>query len=117
MVVEISSPPGGGKTAVAVALAQSAATTGEVLVIGKYRGRDRTDIDTEGGITPRRVQYASGIHLVRIATQPQMVAFLHNLDDWLEQHPKVHLVVIDTLSYHFRQPNLEMGSRRRAMEL
>lgn len=30
-----------------------------------------------------------GIHLVRIATQVQMVAFLNLLDEWLAEHPKV----------------------------
>jgi RAD51-like protein 2 len=62
-----------------------------------------------------------------------MVGFLHILDEWLELHPKVSsfphlfaitdshvqvkLVVMDTLSYHFRQPTLEHGSRKRVMEL
>lgn len=31
----------------------------------------------------------SGIHLVRIATQVEMIAFLHTLDEWLDSHPKV----------------------------
>lgn len=29
---------------------------------------------------------------------------------------QVRLVIIDTLSFHFRQPNLDMNSRRRAMD-
>lgn len=35
-----------------------------------------------------------GIHLVRIATQVQMVAFINMLDEWLEQHPMVSSLVI-----------------------
>jgi RAD51-like protein 2 len=31
----------------------------------------------------------NGIHIVRIATQVQMIAFLNVLDDWLNDHPKV----------------------------
>jgi RAD51-like protein 2 len=77
-----------------------------------------------------------GIHLIRVATQVQMIALLQTLDDWLESHSKVggrsvdppfankvdrtrlqvRLVVIDTLSFHFRQPNLDMNSRRRVMD-
>ena len=31
------------------------------------------------------------VHLVRIATQIQMIAFLNTLDQWLEDHPLVSL--------------------------
>lgn len=30
-----------------------------------------------------------GIHLVRIPTQVQMIAFLHTIDEWVDEHPKV----------------------------
>lgn len=30
-----------------------------------------------------------GVHLIRVATQVQMIALLQTLDDWLESHPKV----------------------------
>jgi hypothetical protein len=33
-----------------------------------------------------------GIHLVRIPSQVQMIAFLHTLDDWVDEHPKVSLL-------------------------
>ena len=60
-----------------------------------------------------------------------MVAFLNLLDEWLLEHPKVsststrtmwradlqvNLVLIDSLSYHFRQPNFELNARRRVMD-
>lgn len=71
--------------------------------------------DTEGSITPDRVASAAralldslaeskseseegralledvlaGIHVTRVATQVQMVAVLHTVESWLEQHPKV----------------------------
>ncbi|KAK8864518.1 hypothetical protein IAR55_001768 [Kwoniella newhampshirensis] len=140
MTVEISGPPGGGKTAVALGIVLSAR-------MAKMRGVDVSSdveegrresgevliVDTEGAITSERVfaaaeiitrttsispkQILHGIHIVRILNQVQMIAFLHTLDEWLGHHPKVNLVVIDTLSYHFRQPGLEMGARRRIMEL
>jgi hypothetical protein len=33
-----------------------------------------------------------GVHLIRVATQVQMIAMLHSLDEWLEIHPKVRLI-------------------------
>jgi RAD51-like protein 2 len=30
-----------------------------------------------------------GVHLVRIPTQVQMIAFLHTIDEWVDEHPKV----------------------------
>ncbi|RXK37093.1 hypothetical protein M231_05681 [Tremella mesenterica] len=138
MVVEISGPPGGGKTVLSIALVLSARigaletsaapsgqfgqTKGEVLII-----------DTEGSITPERLLHAAqaavraseispvsildGIHLIRVATQVQMVALLHTLDEWLDSHPATELVVFDTLSFHFRHPGLDLGVKRRLMEL
>jgi RAD51-like protein 2 len=59
-----------------------------------------------------------------------MIAFLHTLDEWVDENPKVSseytrtlsnkqvkLVIIDTLSYHFRQPNMDMNARRRIMDM
>jgi RAD51-like protein 2 len=58
-----------------------------------------------------------------------MIAFLYLLDEWIDEHPNVHrvargstddqvkLVIIDTLSYHFRQPNMDMSARRRVMDM
>jgi hypothetical protein len=37
------------------------------------------------------LQALRGIHLLRIATQVQMIALLQTLDDWLLEHPKVQL--------------------------
>lgn len=91
--------------------------------------------DTEGSLSPERIQQAAesllntvptditveqivaGVHVMRVATQVQMVAVLHTLCDWVAEHPKVGLVVIDTLSYHFRQPTLDLSVRKRVMEL
>ena len=81
---------------------------------------------------PAGSEILRGIDLVRIPTQVQMIAFLHTLDEWVDEHPKVStpsilqyappdkqvkLVMIDTLSYHFRQPNMDMNARRRIMDM
>ncbi|BEJ16331.1 hypothetical protein CspHIS471_0509360 [Cutaneotrichosporon sp. HIS471] len=126
MVIEISGPPGSGKSAVALSMALS----------GAVEGTDALVIDTEGAMTAQRIEAAARafldslpepgstveemlgrIHVMRVATQVQMVAVLYTLDGWLESHPAVKLLVIDTLSYHFRQPSLELSVRKRIMEL
>ena len=89
---------------------------------------DFTDEEKE----TRKRQALEGIHFIRVPTQAQMVALLHCLDEWLEAHPKVRpappcyelnlilqvkLVIIDTLSYHFRQPTLELNARKSILKL
>ncbi|WVR06935.1 hypothetical protein IAU60_003971 [Kwoniella sp. DSM 27419] len=140
MTLEISGPPGGGKTSVALGIALGARCSGALSEdddssAGNASGRESEVllIDTEGGITAERIHAAAellcrsnarrtsdvlqGIHIVRVHTQVQMLGLMHTLDEWLEAHRKVALVVIDTLSFHFRQPGLDMGARRRVMEL
>jgi len=36
-----------------------------------------------------------GIHLVRISTQVQMIAFLHTLDEWVDENPKVRMTHLE----------------------
>ncbi|TYJ54545.1 hypothetical protein B9479_004772 [Cryptococcus floricola] len=141
MVVEISGPPGGGKSAIALAVALSARESGqkETELNGHSEGKAHSGsgqvliIDTEGAMTTERLYEAAravvegdkrlphdvlqGIHILRVSTQHEMLALLHTLDEWLESHPKVNLVIIDTLSFHFRQLSLDIAAKRRAMEL
>ncbi|OWZ62299.1 hypothetical protein AYX14_04120 [Cryptococcus neoformans] len=137
MSIEITGPPGGGKSSIALAVAMSAR-----LSPGNFTNSIRADdqngkgevllIDTEGSMTSERIfkaaqrihgntdtskSFLKGLYLVRIFSQAQMVAFIYTLRDWLESHPKVNLVVIDTLSFHFRQPGLDLAARRKIMDL
>ncbi|KAK4689989.1 DNA polymerase kappa, partial [Tremellales sp. Uapishka_1] len=140
MSIEIAGPPGIGKTAMCVGIVMSARLRRREMDTPDQVGEPIVEdvgevliVDTEGGLTPDRIYKAAvslskttaaslesilrGIHSMRIATQVQMIAFIHTLDGWLEEHPKVDLIIIDTLSYHFRQPTLDINARRRLMEL
>lgn len=46
-----------------------------------------------------------------------MIAALSTLDEWLESHPRVRLFILDSLSYHFRQPTFDINMRKRVLEL
>lgn len=45
--------------------------------------------DTTPDMTPK--QLLDGIHIMRVTTQPEMLAFWYTLDDWLHSHPSVGL--------------------------
>ncbi|WOO81176.1 uncharacterized protein LOC62_03G004706 [Vanrija pseudolonga] len=88
MVLEVSSPPGGGKTSVAIAVALSARlleTSADELLQGS----------AEEPVRPPEVliidvrDVVDGIHLIRVATQVQMISLLHTLEAWIEAHPEV----------------------------
>ncbi|KAI5454779.1 hypothetical protein NCC49_003663 [Naganishia albida] len=118
MVLEVAAPPGVGKTSLLLRVAMSARTSPqapEVLLV-----------DTEGGLSPPKLGRAAtgfpaevldGIHLVRPLTQPEMIAFWHTLEDWLVAHPKVKLICVDTLSFFFRNPALDLGTKKRLLDM
>ncbi|WVN88426.1 uncharacterized protein L203_103636 [Cryptococcus depauperatus CBS 7841] len=141
MTIELSGPPGIGKSAIVIALALNSRCGGgskETKSTGRQQNWDSGEvliIDTEGAITSERLlkaaanvirnenselsprQLLRGIHVARAHDQVQMVSLLNSISDWLEDNSKVNLVIFDTLSYHFRHPGLDMVSRRRLMDL
>ncbi|KAJ9108727.1 hypothetical protein QFC21_000047 [Naganishia friedmannii] len=65
--------------------------------------------------TPK--QLLDGIHVIRVTTQPEMLAFWYTIDDWLRAHPRVKLIAVDTLSYFFRNPAMDLGTKKRLLEM
>ncbi|THH01497.1 hypothetical protein EW145_g6900 [Phellinidium pouzarii] len=56
------------------------------------------------------------IHYVKSYSLPELIAFMHNLPALLEEHTKVSLLVLNTLSFLFHTTPLPNASRRSLLE-
>ena len=56
-----------------------------------------------------------GIHVFRVHQQSELVATINLLPRFLEMKPKVKLIVIDSIAFHFRQDLKDMQSRQRLL--
>jgi hypothetical protein len=65
-------------------------------------------IDTEGSF---RIKTSDKIHLFRVLSYAELLALIHQLNDILVAYPKVKLIIIDSIVYHFRLNTLEYGKR------
>ncbi|CDZ96297.1 dna repair protein rad51 homolog 3 [Phaffia rhodozyma] len=141
MIIEVSGPPGIGKTCALVGIVMDMRIKNlkEVEKHGeKARRREVLVVDTEASISPDRLAQAAenqatresgqklssedileGIRLLRLHTLSQFVSFFKTLDTYLDEHPEIKSIVIDTLSYHLRSPSIppDAGSRSRIVAL
>lgn len=53
----------------------------------------------------------SGIHLFRCHEVTELLAVLETLGEFIAEHPRVRLVVIDSVAFHFRQDFQDMALR------
>ncbi|GAA5894987.1 hypothetical protein JCM8208_000079 [Rhodotorula glutinis] len=120
-VLELLGPPGIGKTR---------AQLGFVLAERfKKGGGEVLVIDADGALLPSLISdtaalYAQhngyhdsdvqavleGVRYRRVDSAWLLIAFFRTLESWLEAHPKVNLVIVDSLSAHLR-PTLDSATR------
>ncbi|GAA6013513.1 hypothetical protein JCM11491_006106 [Sporobolomyces phaffii] len=126
-ILELVGPAGIGKsrTAMAFALAEAFKPDGGHVLI----------IDCEGSLNPRLLYETAAVFAKhngydgeqlsacaqsllyrRIDSAWLLVAFFNTLPLWLEEHPEVNLVIIDSLSAHLR-PTLDLQTKKLLTDL
>ncbi|CAO3673978.1 unnamed protein product [Rhizopus stolonifer] len=116
-ITEICGESGTGKTQICMQLAVN------VQLSTAERGLEGECIyvDTEGSFIPSRLldianeldieAISKGIHVFRIHSHYELTAFVRQLTTILKEYPKVKLIVIDSMTYHFRLNTLDMKKR------
>ncbi|SGY16135.1 BQ5605_C012g06769 [Microbotryum silenes-dioicae] len=137
-VLELVGPPGSGKTRTALGYAlhtrfnaiaasrddddddddddeddESTSSTGkEVLIVGKSVPTWYNFSSLEEASVASDVQAAlDGLHYQRITDVSLLIALLYSLPAWLEEHPKVTLLILDSLTSHLRPTSLTPQTR------
>ncbi|KAG1150077.1 hypothetical protein G6F37_011287 [Rhizopus arrhizus] len=116
-ITEICGESGCGKTQVCM---QLAVNTQLPIEKGGMDG-ECIYVDTEGSFLPSRLiemakmydieSISKGVHLFRILDHIELIAFIRQLPTVLKEYPKVRLIVIDSIAYHFRLNTLDSKKR------
>jgi RecA/RadA recombinase len=65
---------------------------------------------------PTALDLLRGIHVCRVFDSVEQLACIKSLPSFLRAHPKVHLLVFDSVAYHFRRGYAnDMGLRARML--
>eukprot|EP00002_Diphylleia_rotans_P030876 TRINITY_DN6390_c0_g1_i6.p1 TRINITY_DN6390_c0_g1~~TRINITY_DN6390_c0_g1_i6.p1 ORF type:complete len:356 (+),score=58.69 TRINITY_DN6390_c0_g1_i6:76-1143(+) len=141
-ITEFCGVPGIGKTQLGIQLALNVQRPSEQ---GRLSG-ECIYIDTEGSFIPERVyemavswvdafieknpesteqsgkiavspeNLMSHIHYYRIRNVTEQIALNHALPKFLATHPQVRLIVVDSITFHFRHDFDDMGQRSRLLQ-
>ncbi|KAI8385759.1 P-loop containing nucleoside triphosphate hydrolase protein [Blakeslea trispora] len=116
-ITEVCGESGSGKSQICMQLAvnvQLPSNSGGV-------GGECLYIDTEGSFQHSRIvdmsknldmeSILSGIHLFRVLDHTELLALVRQLPDILQHYPKVRLIIIDSIAYHFRVNVLDSRAR------
>jgi RAD51-like protein 2 len=74
---------------------------------------DQARRDAAAALTPEVI--LSGIHLFRCRDAVEQLAVVEVLPSFLDAHPAVKLIVIDSVTFHFRQDYEDMAQRTRQL--
>lgn len=125
--VELTGMPGVGKTQFAMQLAVHVATPKHLCGVEG----DVIIIDTEGGISPSRLRYFASfiskanlncvtekdilkkIYIKRILTLKKLIKFTTKLISMLRSRDSIKLIILDSMTFHFRYGFAEDESRER----
>ncbi|RUS33942.1 hypothetical protein BC938DRAFT_483185 [Jimgerdemannia flammicorona] len=140
-ITEFCGEPGIGKTQLGIQLsvnvqipAALSGAAGEAIYIGmKCLSGLHGDHYTEGSFIAQRVAEMAGvmvervngqlrdgvvlsrIHYFRVHDFVELLALMRILDEFLKSHPKVKLVVVDSIAFHFRLNFPDMALRTRLL--
>lgn len=131
--LQIEGPPGSGKTKLVIGIAIRARAASLVRSGGEQEVEVLL-VDSDGSLHPSLVRRSAlalvhsvykdnnesnlidricdGCHLVRITSTPELGFFFRNLHAWLRSHPKVKLVILDSITAHTRYVSMSINHRR-----
>ena len=64
---------------------------------------------------PTAEELLKGIHVYRAYDHIEQLAIMKALPAFLRQRPNVHLIIIDSIAFHFRRGFTDMGLRSRIL--
>lgn len=82
---------------------------GKMTALTPEEGGKREMEEAMKTFTPEKI--LRGIHLFRCHEVTELLAVLETLGEFIAEHPKVRLVVIDSVAFHFRQDFQDMALR------
>lgn len=125
-ITEVCGAPGTGKSQMAMQCSV------QVLLPNDQGGLDGEAlyIDTEGSLFPDRVsdlikarlsgdtdpaQELAGIHYYRVHDHVEQIAIVQLLPEILRQYPRIKLIVMDSVAFHFRHSFKDVSLRTRLL--